>query len=263
MIKTSFRMRESAVALKEEAPIPFTLIELLLVVTIITILAGLFLPSLVGIRNKAKEMGCSSNLKQNGMAMASYAGDYNNFLPFLNRALSQSDQNYNWITNIYLDGGYLPKAKHYFGSYMPASGVWLCPIIKVDMISYGTGSNGTGTSYGYNACHVCLCAWNTPRGVRLSNFNRPSSIVYAGDATLTNHGVQCLDSNGKMELSIGIYCPLDRDWMESPGGYNSFVVPPNRHGDGGNICMIDGHVQHGRFIDLKNNLNDCWGHSRR
>ena len=166
----------------------FTLIELLLVVVIIVILAGLLFPSFAGVRSKAKEAGCFANLKQNGMAMFSYAGDYSNYVPFLNCALSMTDQNYHWITNIYIDGGYLPNPKYSFTTAMPASGVWLCPTIDVSMIS--NAGVGTGTSYGYNSSHVSKCGWNAPLGMKLSDFKRPSAIVYAGDATMLNNGTE-------------------------------------------------------------------------
>lgn len=55
----------------------FTLIELIVVISIIAILASLLLPGLAKARNKAKEIKCLSNLKQIGNGMFLYIDGYN------------------------------------------------------------------------------------------------------------------------------------------------------------------------------------------
>lgn len=58
----------------------FTLIELLIVIAIIAILAGLMLPALKAARDKAYDTVCRNNLKQMSYAASLYSGDYNGFL---------------------------------------------------------------------------------------------------------------------------------------------------------------------------------------
>ncbi len=64
----------------------FTLIELLIVIAIIAILAGMLLPALGKTKDFAGTMHCTSNIRQVNQAIFVYASDFNDYFPTCCRA---------------------------------------------------------------------------------------------------------------------------------------------------------------------------------
>jgi prepilin-type N-terminal cleavage/methylation domain-containing protein len=160
----------------------FTLVELLVVISIIALLMGILLPALSKARNTAKLMVCSSNLRQIGTLVSSYQADNDGKVPVMlnrftpmgatppypakSRLLSVALYRYSPETkNLYsVDNGVYSPDKdwgnsedtrtkpNYFKLYLPK--IYVCPFINSknanpgkDFIQGSDVSFSNGTSF--------------------------------------------------------------------------------------------------------------------
>ena len=137
----------------------FTLVELLLVMAIIAILAGLLLPALSHAKVAARRTNCSNNLRQLSLGVQQYAADNASTLPAAPNVTGWDIETNHWALF------YKRLVKHYVGlqgASSPQDKVFACPAdnfyYAVPGMGYQTASlhdqtDSDYSSYGFNGAN--------------------------------------------------------------------------------------------------------------
>jgi prepilin-type N-terminal cleavage/methylation domain-containing protein/prepilin-type processing-associated H-X9-DG protein len=140
----------------------FTLIEMLVVITIIGILAILVVPTLGKARRSALRTGCASNLRQIGAAVKMYTLDHNSCFP----PVTQNDwgtKGFGWISETF----YLSYVNN---SYE----VFRCPAQKVNL---GTTTPGALPDFKFPSAPTQWTSYEYNNGMSCSNTTYPKSTL--------------------------------------------------------------------------------------
>jgi prepilin-type N-terminal cleavage/methylation domain-containing protein/prepilin-type processing-associated H-X9-DG protein len=219
----------------------FTLLELLVVIGIISVLAGLLLPALLAAKGKAQGIHCTSNFKQFGLAFQLYAGDHNDsILP--NRDGPQVPLGETWVEGwLGLPGPDCTNTQYLTRSlvapYLASAEMWRCPVRRNPVVGETAMPRvRTVSMNGFLGAPVC------PTG--MESYHRLSDIVRPAPSDMIVFMEERIDT-----INDGTFA-MQWDFDErQPTGWILRDKPGIVHRGGCNLSHADGHVELRRWRD--------------
>jgi prepilin-type N-terminal cleavage/methylation domain-containing protein/prepilin-type processing-associated H-X9-DG protein len=244
----------------------FTLVELLVVIAIIAILAAILFPVMAGVRERARQTACMSNLRQLGTSVNMYVQDYEETYP------AYDEQHLDWGAGPW--GANNARVAHFYSQsrwipllypYVKSAQVFACPSDPNRSRNQNNGKPWTTpfpVSYGPNRFFV---APSTQTGgpqsaVSLASVDQPTGKYLLGDSA----SAWGFSLDHIAHLRYANYDPSMRQngWSEStfviagrasPAGSDDMANAVTRHAQGSNVMFADGHVRWLRYNQIPNN----------
>jgi prepilin-type N-terminal cleavage/methylation domain-containing protein/prepilin-type processing-associated H-X9-DG protein len=224
--------------MKNQAPRGFTLIELLVVIAIIAVLIALLLPAVQAAREGARRAQCINNLKQLGLAMASYHSTNDKFPMATTVAYSDPGVQTTWGTWSchalmlnYLDNGPLYNACNFSWNcwydvgynvnstvFNSKLAIFLCP---------SDGKSGPGNTNNYMACMgTATNPWTLTGSGVFSNYlsydyasilDGTSSTVGFSEALVSDPSLHSIPWRDGIAAGVGAQGQADNAATKKPG----------------------------------------------
>lgn len=232
----------------------FTLVELLVVIAVIAVLAGLLLPGLARSRQASLGTACLNHLRQLQLASLTYAADFQDHLPPNSYSFVVGDTNSPIITDSSWAPGDVTRdttTSNLMASvlfpYLKTTAVYRCPADRSTLFDPVRGHRIPRTrSYNLNVWLNCDLAYGAAKTV--AEASRPSaSDVFS---FIDTHEDDIVDATFGIEPNNG--GPYTDRWVD---------LPADRHRGGANLAFVDGHVERWRWQAPK--IFEVWGQPAR
>lgn len=225
----------------------FSLLELLVAISVMALLAGILAPALASARRAAQAAACASNIRQLQLANNLYANEHaGRFIPGAE----------DFLGNLHRWHGSRSRASEpfdaaggpitpYLGAAASSRAVRVCPTFAPALralAASGLGFERSAGGYGYNNAFVGVerrrekGRWlleSDARGSRRDRFAHPADTIAFTDAAFaSDRGVE-----GLIEYSFA----EPRIWPDSPGARPDPSIH-FRHAGRASVAWLDGHV---------------------
>lgn len=206
----------------------FGILEVLVVLGVVALLAGLLFQALIKVRQRAGETRCASNLRQIGIAFHAYAGDNQGVMPRYSRGYNES-RGPVWVAAL---GRYLGVRQQWQWADFAKAEVYQCPAHPTADIP---------TAFVLNCfAFESRPAWRGAPPLRLGAVRSPAQVIWlteASDRFGTTRNWWAFDDI--------FYEPFHilRNPDHLPGGSTPRMTDRRHGGRRSNALFLDGHVE--------------------
>ena len=223
----------------------FTLIELLVVIAIIAILAAILFPVFAQAREKARQTQCLSNMKQLGLAVTMYRGDWDDYYP-LENSLTPMMAGF-WLDESFKENWW----NQVIYPYVKNNKMYVCPssgIKSITTADIGRADLKFFTSSYTPNCYVVRKYGSAP--VNDTAFERPSDIMMMMEWNYLAYS----GGNDFWNMRYPVMAQADMEWMIAHSQWiasqglsrDPSALKVNwwvNHNGGANYNMADGHAK--------------------